>query len=367
VAKTFSVSIGTASQIGLVVNLVSLALGFAMGALTLKFKHKSLFLAGITFYGVGALGFYFAPNFATALLVHVFSGIGTGMTPIMVYSLIGGLFPLEKRGWTIGLTFSSSFLAFVIAAPLFGKIEEMAGWRSILLWFSFPFSIICLILGLLVIPAISPQPQAKSPYSQAFREILLNKSAVACLAGTTLIWIFTSIPFYAVSFYRIHFSVAPSTGGIFSAIAATGGIFGSAIGGRFVNQCGRKTLTVIGALISGLFGVLFTFMPDMRVSVAFWAVSASFAALTMGSLTSLILEQVPRFRASMMSVNGTFQAFGSILGLVIGGLVLNLYSNNFQLLMTIFGASNIALGSIIFLFAKDPCKTQPIDLPATTI
>jgi MFS family permease len=309
-------------------------------------------------YGFGALGFYFAPNFATALLVNVFIGIGTGMTQIMVFSLVGGLFPLEKRGSTIGFIFSISFLASVIGAPLFGMIQELAGWRPVLLWISFPLSIICLILGLLTIPATSLEPQAKSLYKQVFTSILHNKSAVACLTGTTLIWIFTSIPFYAVSFYRIHFSVSPSAGGVFSAIAAVGGIFGAAIGGKLVNRCGRKVLTVVGAFISGLFGVSFTFLPYMWVSVAFWAVSASFAALTMGALTSLILEQMPKFRAFMMSINGTFQAIGSMLGLIIGGLVLNLYLNNFHLLMTIFGASNIALAIIIFLLANDPCKTK---------
>jgi len=278
----------------------------------------------------------------------------------MIFSLVGGLFPLEKRGWVIGLSYSVGFLAFVIAAPLFGTITQLAGWRSVLLWFSFPLSMICLILGLFFIPSISLQPQAKSLYTKAFRDILFNQSAVACLVGTTLIWFFTSIPIYAVSFYRVYYFVAPSTGGIFSALAATGGIFGAAIGGRFVNRCGRKNLTVIGAFISGLFGVLFTFVPNMWISVVCWAVSASFAALTMACLASLVLEQVPKFRASMMSVNGTFQAFGSILGLIIGGLVLNLYVNNFQLLMTIFGTSNLTLAIIILFLAKDPCKTRQI-------
>jgi hypothetical protein len=42
--------------------------------------------------------------------------------------------------------------------------------------------------------------------------------------------------------------------------------------------------------------------------------------------------------------------------LTIGGLVLNLYANNFRLLMTIFGASGIALAPIVLLLTKDPTR-----------
>ena len=96
IAREFHVSIGTASQTGLVGHLVGLLLGLAMGALTLRFKHKSLFLSGAVFFAIGLLGFYFSTNFASLLFVSFFIGLGIGMMSIMVFSLIGELLPLEK-------------------------------------------------------------------------------------------------------------------------------------------------------------------------------------------------------------------------------------------------------------------------------
>jgi hypothetical protein len=55
-------------------------------------------------------------------------------------------------------------------------------------------------------------------------------------------------------------------------------------------------------------------------------------------------------------VNGTFQSLGSILGVAIGGLVLDIYANNFQLLLTIFGGASIFLAFVVFLFTIDPCR-----------
>jgi MFS transporter, DHA1 family, inner membrane transport protein len=358
IAKTFHVSIGTVSQTALVGHLVGFALGLAMGALALRFKLRSLFVAGAVFYAVGILGFYFSPNFASLLIVSFFIGLGVGMISIMVFSLIGELLPLEKRGWAIGLTISISFVAYVVDAPLFGSIAQIAGWRSPLLWFLFPLSIICILLGLIVIPSTLHKgaSPAKSIYSEAFKQVLVNKSAAACLVGTALAWIAATIPIYAVSFYRVAYSVSPSTGGTFAAISSTGGIFGAAIGGKLVNRLGRKNLTIAGFFASGVFTVLWTFVPNISASVTFWFISGFFAALAFAAFFSLILEQVPGFRASMMSVNGTFQSAGQILGVIVGGLVLNIYVNNFHLLMTIFGSASIAAAAMILLWAKDPSK-----------
>jgi MFS family permease len=185
---------------------------------------------------------------------------------------------------------------------------------------------------------------------------LVNKSAAACLVGTTLAMIAATITMYAVSFYRVSYSVSPSTGGNFAAISAVAGIFGAVVGGSSVKRFGRKTLTVVGAFVSGVLNVLWTFIPNISVSIIFWAAFTFFAALGSAAFFSLILEQVPGFRASMMSVNFTFQSAGQILGVIIGGLVLNIYSNNFHILMSIFGSANIASAMVILLLAQDPSK-----------
>ncbi len=357
-ASTFNVPIGTASQLNLVTNVVGLFLGIAMGALTLKFNHKTLFLAGVALYGLGSLGLFFAPNFLTAVLVNLIIGIGGGMMEIMVFSLIGDLIPLKNKGSAIGLVFAVTFLAFVLIGPLSGRISEIAGWRFFLVFFTLPTSLICFVWGILAIPNQANQKQntTKPKYSDALKQIFLNKSASVCLLCTALFSVFNNVPIYLVSFYRVTFSVTPFTGGMFTAIAAAGGILGGIAGGRLVNSYGRKTLTVAGIIVSAVFAFLITLVPIVWLSVAVWAINASFAAFAMAAMSSLVLEQVPTFRASMVSTNNTFRATGTILGVGIGGLVLNIFTNNFQLLMGIFSGSAIAGAVIMLLCIKDPCR-----------
>jgi len=59
-----------------------------------------------------------------------------------------------------------------------------------------------------------------------------------------------------------------------------------------------------------------------------------------------------------MSLNGSFRSVGVIVGLILSGLLLNLYANNFQSLYVMFGICGVASAAVVFLFANDPCKNQ---------
>jgi MFS family permease len=359
IAKTFNTPIGTFSQLGLIVQFIGLFLGLAMGAIAIRFRLKSLYLFGAIIYGVGALLFFFAPNIETVTLAYFLFGVGGSTLGIMVMSLIGTLFPLKKRPWAIGLAVSTVMFAGVAVSFVSGGIAQFAGWRSVLLWFVFPISILCVILGLVAIPSqpSAAQPQ-RSVYHTAFKQILFNRSAMACvLANATRVFI-AVVALYAVSFYRLDFHVSVATGGLIASACGIGGVFGAVVGGRSVNRFGRKPVAAIWVLVSGISCVMFTFIPNLVLSVAVLALAATTVGVMVASLESLVIEQVPSFRASMMSVNSTFESLGMIAGIIIAGFVLNFYHNNFQLLMTILGAVG-GSSALFILLAKDPCRVAP--------
>ena len=139
-------------------------------------------------------------------------------------------------------------------------------------------------------------------------------------------------------------------------IGSVAGIVGGVAGGRLVNRLGRKPLAVSGALFVAISDILFTFMPNAEASVVVWIVNALAAAAIGAGLGSLALEQVPEYRGSMMSIFSSFQGAGMIAGLIISGLVLNLFANNFHLLYDIFGVMGFATAAVLFFLSKDPCK-----------
>jgi predicted MFS family arabinose efflux permease len=360
VASTLKVTVGTASQILTISSFVGLIVGFAMGFLAVRFKHKSLFLLGVALFGGGALGSFFAPDFASMLFFSLLLGIGAAMADAMIFTLIGDFLPLEKRGIAVGLVIGVLFVAQIVVPQVTSAITNSAGWRFVLLWFIFPIVVVSLVFGFLILPSKPRQEQtdSKPQYLEAFKQVLSNKSALACQVATTLQNYASIVPIYAVSFYILDFKESLSMGAIFYSIASVRGIWGVFGGGRLINRIGRKPLTVVTGVISGIFAVLFVFVPNVWASVAMWMVGAAFASANVAGLVSLSLEQVPSFRGTMMSLNTSFRYIGLIVGLTISGLILNLYANNFQILYAIIGVASVASAAAVFLFAKDPIKNQ---------
>ena len=357
-STSFKVPIGTVSVLPIIAWALGIIMGVIMSALVIRFDHKSLLLSGIALYAIGALGFFFAQNFATVVLVHFPIGVGTAAIPIMVYTLIGEQLPLEKRGWAIGLTGSAGGATGVIVAILTGVIISMAGWRSVLLWFIIPFSVVCLLLGIVVIPSKQPQPKRtdSSLYAQALKKIFLNKSATACVVCAALFAFGGgAVGLFAVSFYRVDFSVSPAVGGAFASLMGVGIMAGGAIGGRLVNKFGRKPVALFNA-VGGIGTALFAFMPILGGSVTLLVIAVTAGAIGGAGFVSLNLEQVPEFKGSMMSIYYMFTSVGAIITITIGGLVLNLLSNNFRLVMVIGGTVSLMAMPLLLFVAKDPCK-----------
>ena len=317
IAKSFQVSIGTASQALTVARFAGLIIGLAMGFLTIRFNHKSIFVSGVTLYGLGILGSILSPNFTSLVAFQVFQGMGLTIVGIISLTLIGDLLPLQKRGFAIGIVVSSGFLTYVLIPPLSSSITLLAGWRSVLVWFILPFSLACLVLCWLIIPTTSKQGKQNPQYLEAFKRILVNKSAVACVVSMALLTMMSSVPVYAVSFYRINFLSSTTDAALYSSVAAAGGMIGGLIGGRLVNRFGRKPLTVSTAFVSSVFAILFTLLPNVLISVAFWTICACSLSMTLVGLQSLVLEQVPKHRGSMVSMNSVFRSTGLVLGVAV--------------------------------------------------
>jgi predicted MFS family arabinose efflux permease len=80
-----------------------------------------------------------------------------------------------------------------------------------------------------------------------------------------------------------------------------------------------------------------------------------FFGMVASSANSLTLEQIPRLRGTMMSLDTAVINIGSALGTVAGGLAL-LYLN-YEGLGIVLGAIGIFAAIVFFLLAKDPTKS----------
>jgi len=355
IGNTFGTSVSVTGQIYTLYSVAAVIFALLTGALSIRFQHKSLLLIGLFLMAISAAGCFLALNFFTLLAFYSLSGAGYAIVNPMAFTLVGEQFPLGKRANAIGLIVAGGALVYVIGAPLIAVMSGYEGWRFPLLGFVLPILFISLLLAFLGLPATSDKRQASSeakPNSSP-KAFFLNKSIAACLTGDTLrSAAFVAIVLYATSFFRQRFLVATDSASFILLGGALSYVLGSLIAERFVSRMGRKSSTVLTALLSGTFTISFVFVPNVWISMILMLIASWFFGMVASSANSLILEQTPGLKGTLMSVDTALLNVGSALGATAGGLALLYFG--YEGLGFVLGTIGIAAASVFYLLAKDP-------------
>ena len=369
IAETFSVLPGTVAQLSSLIAIASVVTALLLAVFGARFRYKSLLMGGILFIAFCALGLFLAPSFPLAQLVVPLNGIGSVLIVVTAQTFIGNSYPLAKKAKAIGWVTAAGTLANAIGAPIIGFMTGIGGWRSSLIWFMLPIAILSLIFAFLAFPYNPPQlllTVKKEPFTRGFKKVLNNKSAVACLAATFLgtASLFGGVVF-EVTFLRQIFSVTPGFAALMGTLVGTALIsVGAVVGGHAVNRVGRKRLAVIAGFSAGLVTLLAYFMQNLGVFLALRWINAVLIGVTIAAASNLMLEQVPQFRGTAMSLSSAFSGVGTAVGITVVGAVLNLYVDatiGFQTLGLTVGAFGFAGTFVYLFFAREPFQTPRLE------
>ena len=361
IGNTFNVPVGVMGQINTPYSVVAFVFALSMGILSVRFKHKSLLLIGLLLISTSALGCLLAPDFGVMLASYSLSGLGWAMVSPMSVTLIGEHFPLEKRASAIGWIVAGGALSYVIA-PVIALIGGFGGWRFTLLGFVIPVILASLLLAFVGLPsaARNHQPKVNSRiYVRSFKEVLANRSAISCLVGDVLRSAsFVAILIYGASFFRQRFLASMDFASIWILGAASCYMVGSLVSGPVVSRFGRKTSTVFAALLAGIFTISYACMLNLWLSLTLSFISSWFFGVVASAASSLVLEQVPKFRSTMMSVDSAVVNLGSALGTVVGGLAL--LSFDYEGLGIVLGAMGVMSAFVFHFLTIDPTRENPV-------
>ena len=363
IASSLNTTAGTASQIPAISRLVGVAVGLVISFLSIKFNHKSLLIFGLGLSAVGAVGNSFAPNVFSMIISDSFRGAGFVIIGAMVLALIGEVLSSEKRGSAVGWIQSSSFIAYMIASPATTLITNTVGWRAVMSGFVFPLALVSIILVFLTVPSQkSSSPLiSKTTYIKAYKQVLSNRCILGCFVAYAGNYAAAAFLTYYVSFYRIHFNMPLSYGGIIVIIGAIVGTSSALVSGKLIGYAGRKRLGVIAGMANGALIISFLFMPTLISSVILRLAAAFFGSMALVSFAALVIEQVSEHKGTLTSIYSTLGGIGTVIGLAAGGFVLNLF-NNYQLLMVILGSLGIVSAVVFLLLATDKPKSKTAEL-----
>ena len=369
IAETFSVLPGTVAQLSSLIAVASVITALLLAVFGVRFRYKSLLMLGTLFIAICALGLFLVPSFPLAQLVVPLNGIGSVIIVVTAQTFIGNSYPLAKKAKAIGWVTAVGTLANAVGAPIIGFMTGIGGWRSSLIWFMLPTAVFSLVFVFLAFPHNQPQVLLsikKEPFMRGFKKVLNSKSAVACLVATFLgtASLFGGVVF-EVTFLRQIFSVTPGFAALMGTLVGTALIsVGAVVGGHAVNRVGRKHLAVISGFLAGLVTLLAYFMQNLGVFLALRWINAVLIGVTIAAASNLMLEQVPQFRGTAMSLSSAFSGVGTAVGITVVGAVLNLYVDatvGFQALGLTVGAFGFAGTLVYVLLVREPIRSQRLE------
>jgi predicted MFS family arabinose efflux permease len=331
-----------------------------LSLITVRFKHKLLLLTGISIIVISAIGSFLASTLLSLQFFFALEGGGGIAIWIMASTMVGDYFPPEKKAKAISYILSIGFSVNFISLFLVGVTTEMGGWRANFLLFALPFSLTALVIASFVLPSKPRQNSVtiqEPPYLRSVKEIFSNRSAMACLIAEFLIVNMGQMTIFTIAFYRTRFSLPTQwTVGILE-IAALIHVIAPIIAGRLSNRVGAKRISLVSMFSVTVCLISLFFIPNVYIFFVVDMLLAWFGTALMPTFYYLELEQVPKYRDVMMSLNSICNSLGGAVACAIGGALLIITEGAYHTVGLALGSMTL-IGSIIFLFfAKDLTKT----------
>lgn len=364
VATTFfgspnPVAIATTGQLVTISSAVSVVFAVLLGFLSVTYNHKKLLLMGSFSVTIGILGCFFATDFSLMQLFFPIEGIGTAVIGAMAFTLVGEFLIVSKRPKAIGWILAGNSLAGIISSLVISLFfSDTGGWRSYLLWFALPISIISFAAVFFGVPSAPQKPKTagREAYFSSYKQVFLKKSAASCLFGAMFRQAgFAWVVVYSATFFREQFGLSLASVAVLSLIGGVLFVLALIIGGQLVHRVGRKRQLVVTLVVSSPALMLVAFIPNLWIVLILSWVGGFIYGMSFPANTSLILEQAPEFRGTMMSMSTIFVTFGMGLGAALGGAALIVYG--WTGLILTFAAMQLIAAAIFFFLTQDPCRT----------
>jgi predicted MFS family arabinose efflux permease len=349
IAFSFNVEVGIVGQLGTAQSIVSAIMGLLMGALSVKYRHKSLLLVGLVVLSIAGFTCSYAPTFGLLLAGFAITGISSVMVIPMSQALVGSLFSVKDRPKNVGYLMAGFALGYVIGSPLLNYLDD---WRLGFLLFLVPLTLVSIVLTIRGIPSTTRHESESQRFFHGFKAVVQNKSAIACLIADALVLMAVRVlHYYSLPFYREHFGVDRALLSFLAIGSSLIYVIGSLLSGRLVNRFGRKPLTVIGALFTGALTVGSINAPSFWLALALMYIGTIAVVVRAAAFRSLALEQVPAYRGTMMSLSQFSYNVGAALGHGLGGFILLTFDYGH---LGVLGIAAIIAAVIFHFFAIDP-------------
>ena len=316
-------------QFGAVVAAYAWAAGVAslLASLVMdRFDRRTVLLTMYAGFTISTLFCGLATSYETLLLSRVLAGVFGGVAAVALMTVIGDVFPPQKRGRASGAVISSFAVASILGLPI-GLLLAGAFGRGA------PFVALAGLSALVWVLGWFRLPHVRGHLGAQRRHPLTEFAAVA--REPNHLWGFAFTFFLVLGTFTVGSFVAPvfcSTNGwgerelaVIYLVAGLCTLLGTNLTGRLADRFERRPLFRLLGGVTLVLAVAITNLPPVPVWVAAAAVSGFmvFAAARMVPAQAMLLgASAPAVRGAFMSLNTPVQHVSSGLAPMIAGALI---------------------------------------------
>jgi predicted MFS family arabinose efflux permease len=356
IANEFSITTGTAGLVVAAYGAPGIVVAVLTGPYSDRFGRKRFLVTGSLIMGVFTLLSAFATSFAVLVAMRIIAGIGGSVIFPNVTATVGDNFQYRDRGSAMGTVIGLNTMASVIGVPLAGILAEATSWRvSVGL-----VGTLSIVAALVLLWKLRPAqtPLSESGIREMYRSIVTNRSALGAIASSfmgALYW-FTWAT-YIVVFFEITFGLSQGLASILALTQGLGVLFGSQVGGRLGARIGHKPIVAGSVLLSGVLLLLQTNLTlPLAATAVLNLVLSSVIGARFASNTTLLTEQVPEARGTLLAVSASVTSTSIVVGAAIGGVLID--GLGFWALGAFCFVAALLAALIVWTFVRE----EPIDL-----
>lgn len=323
-----TLNIGPA-EFGLIVSSYTFAAGISgllASSIVDRFARRSTFMVLYAGFLIGTFLCAVAPTYHTLVGARIATGGFGGILGGMAMTIIGDVFPEERRGRATGSLMTGFALASVAGVPLGLLLGTNYGWHV-------PFIALViagtplLFLTPLAMPALNHhvhQVQAHPLKSVIETFSLPNHLNAFALTIALMIGSFTVFP-YVSAYFVANVGMTEAQLPIIYVVGGALTLIASPIVGRLTDRFGKLLIYRIIAPASALLLLAITHLPRVPVAIAV-AVFASLMVSNVGRMIAamaMITGSVePHRRGGFLSANSSVQHISCGIGAYLGGLII---------------------------------------------
>lgn len=253
-ARSFGVSVTAASVIVSAFAFARLVFAPGGGALISRFGERPVYIAGLLIVALSTAATGLAQTYGQLLLFRGLGGIGSTMFTVSAMGLIVRLAPPTIRGRVSGL-YATAFLTGNILGPALGGLLAPLGYRVPFFVYAVALvvasGVVAMFLsGTSLRPEPGATPLAVMTFAEAWRDSAYKAALFSGFAnGWTNFGVrMALLPMFAAATPGLGLWTA----GVALTVFAIGNAVALQLGGRLVDNRGRKRVLIAGLVVSSL-------------------------------------------------------------------------------------------------------------------